>query len=91
MIVKVNVNTCENLANINNEEGDDVMLCMLERIRRRREELRYTQFQVGQRLGYESANGYHQLETGKVKMTVSHLNALAALLELSVKEILCGN
>lgn len=63
-------------------------MAMLDRIRSRRNELGYTQYDVGQRLGYESANGYHQLETGKVKMTIDKLLAIADMLKLPMKELI---
>ena len=47
-----------------------------------------TQSDMAKALGYKTDLGYHYLETGKRRMTVDHLGIIAAVLEVSIMELL---
>ena len=64
------------------------MAANLERIRELREAKGLSQLQVAKHLGYRSGVAYCRLETGKRRLRVEHLGALANVLGVSVSDLL---
>ncbi len=42
---------------------------------------------VAQVLGYQTATGYHYIETGRVKLTADQIGKLAELFEVPIEEL----
>lgn len=59
----------------------------LAKIRALRKQKGLTQEHMAQELGYETAIGYHYLETGKRRITAERLAKIAAILGVSVDDL----
>lgn len=59
----------------------------LKKLRDLRQERKLGQQDVAQVLGYQTATGYHYIETGRVKLTADQIGKLAELFEVPIEEL----
>ena len=59
---------------------------ILEKIKTMREDKGLTLHDVANGIGYGSAKGYHDVESGKIKLRVEHLEKLSKFYQMPIKK-----